>query len=95
MLPRPFQFPVYMGQLHTCSYTLKGFGEGLVFNSLFFFFLFFFTILSQVCSLSHLSICHFPSTFPLMHLLKKKKFPNSPCYQERHCKRGESELEKL
>ena len=31
---------------------------------------FFLSILLQVCSFSHLSMCHFPSTLPLMHLLK-------------------------
>lgn len=67
MLPRPFQFPVYMGQLSTCNYTLKGFGEVCICSRSFFFFL---SILPQVCSPSHLSMCHFPSTFPLMHLLK-------------------------
>ena len=90
MLPGPFQFPVYMGQLSICNYTLKGSGEVRIFSSSIFFL----SILSQVCSLSHLSKCHFPSTFPLMHLLKKQ-FPNSPCYQERRWERKRRELEKL
>lgn len=65
MLPHPFQFPVHSDQ--SCTPAVKP-GRDLGRPS--FSAAFFLTILSQVCSLSHLSMCHFSSTFPLMHMLK-------------------------
>lgn len=44
----------------------------------------------QTCLLHHLSMCHFPSTFPLMRLLKKKTIAK-PCLLPRETRKQKKE----